>query len=83
MRQYRLWNAASHGSIVMSVVFIVLFIIDRFNPSMDFLGSEQSDWLLLLFCLFSLSNGVLSAASLLRREQKQLMRKEHRDAQGK
>ncbi len=67
MKSHALKNAASHSSIVLSVVFIVLFVIDRFNPSMDFLGSEQSDWLLLLFCVCSLTNGILMAASLLKK----------------
>lgn len=82
MKKHRLWNAVSHGSTVMSIVFIVLFIIDRVNPSMDFLGSEQSDWLLLLFCLFSLANGVLSAISLFKRDKAQYIREEHQREQG-
>lgn len=74
MRKHRLWSAASHGTIVLGIAFTVLFVIDRFNPSMDFLGSEQSDWLLLLFCIFSLTDGVMSAASLIRRRKAQYSR---------
>ncbi len=81
MKKHRLWNAASHGSTIMSVVFIVLFIIDRYNPSMDFLGSEQSDWLLLVFCLLSLVNGILSALNLFRRDKAQYMREERQREQ--
>lgn len=69
MRKYQIWNIAAHSSIVMSSVFIILFIIDRCNPSMDFLGSEQSDYLLLLFCLCSLSNGLISAVKLFGRSE--------------
>ena len=69
MKKHKVWNAVAHGSIVLSFVFIVLFAIDRFNPSMEFLGSEQSDWLLLLFCLCSLTNGIFSAASLFQRNR--------------
>ncbi len=71
MHRYRLWNAAAHGSVILSLVFFVLFLLDRFNPSMDFLGSDQSAWLLLLFCLCSLANGVISAVNLYRRDRAQ------------
>lgn len=76
MKNYMLRNAASHSSIVLSIVFIVLFVIDRVNPSMDFLGSEQSDWLLVLFCICSLTNGVITAANLYRRNNA-LYKREH------
>ncbi len=74
MKTYRLWNIFCHGSIVMSIVFLVLFIIDRVNPSMEFIGSEQGDWLLLLFCLLALTNGVITAARLSKAERCALKR---------
>ena len=76
MKKHRLWGIAAHGSAVMSVVFIVLFVLDRFNPAMEFIGSEQGHWLLLIFCLISLADGLFSAVSLFRREEKQHMRRE-------
>ena len=74
MKKYRLWNVVSHGSIVLSVVFLVLFIIDRINPAMGFIGSDQGDWLLLLFCITALVNGIITAAYLFRRESHAIMR---------
>lgn len=74
MKKYRLWNVAAHGNIVLSIVFIVLFVIDRFNPSMEFLGSEQSDWLLLIYCIVGLTNGIISAARLMRHDIARKMR---------
>lgn len=74
MKKYRLWNVFSHGSIVLSVAFLVLFIIDRINPAMEFIGSDQGDWLLLLFCITALVNGVMSAVHLFRWENHAIMR---------
>lgn len=64
----RLWNLFAHGTIVLSVVFLILFIIDRINPMMGFIGSDQGDWLLLLFCLTALTNGLLTAAYIIKRK---------------
>lgn len=77
MRKYRVWNAFCHGSIVLSVVFLVLFVIDRINPAMGFLGSDQGDWLLLAFSVSALGNGLLTAANLIKRENHALMRENH------
>lgn len=74
MRKHRLWNVLCHGSIVLSVVFLVLFIIDRINPAMGFLGSDQGDWLLLALCVSALANGILTAANLIKRENHALKR---------
>lgn len=67
MKKQRLWNIVSHISIVLSVVFLVFFVIDRFNPAMEFIGCNLSDWLLMFFCVFTLINGILSASYLFRR----------------
>lgn len=75
MRKYKLWNTVSHASIILSVVFLVFFVIDRFNPAMSFIGCDLSDWLLMIFCVFALTNGILSAAHLFRRAQIHRVRK--------
>lgn len=68
MKKYRLWNAFAHGSIVLSAAFLVLFVLDRVNPAMGFIGSDQGDWLLLCFCVTALVNGIITAAHIFRRE---------------
>ena len=60
----KLWEVISHATIVLSVVFLVFFVIDRFNPAMEFIGSDISDWLLGAFCVIALWNGITSAAYL-------------------
>ncbi len=57
----------THATIVLSVVFLVFFVIDRFNPAMEFIGSELSDWLLCAFCVCAFLSSVLAAVSLYRR----------------
>lgn len=74
----RLWAAAANGSIILGITFTVLFVIDRFNPSMDFLGSEQSDWLLLALCLTSIVNGLISALWVAHRAALQKKRNDRR-----
>lgn len=68
MKKYRLWNVFCHSSIELSVVFLILFVIDRINPAMGFIGSDHGDWLLLAFCVTALVNGLLTAAHLFKRE---------------
>lgn len=74
MKKCRIWNAFSHGTIVLSVVLLVLFVIDRINPAMGFIGSDQGDWLLLLFSVTALVNGSITAAHLFKRERHAVMR---------
>lgn len=69
MKKYRLWHAASHACVVLGIAMLTLFVIDRINPAMGFIGSDQGDWLLLMFCICSVTNGCISAAYLLRRDR--------------
>ena len=77
MKKFRVWNAFCHGSIVLSIVFLILFVIDRINPAMGFLGSDQGDWLLFAFSVSALGNGLLTAANLMKRENHALKRENH------
>ena len=70
MKRHSIRTLLAHGSIVMGTVFIVLFIIDRFNPYMDFLGSDQSDYLLLIFCIVSIANGIFTAVGIFRHDER-------------
>ena len=71
MRRYLFWSKAEHATVVFSIVFLVLLILNCFNPAMGFISSVQSNWLLLLFCLCSLLNGILSAVFILKRRKLQ------------
>ncbi len=45
-----------HVGIILSLMFITLFIVDKFNGAMNFLGNDISKALLLLFSLVSVGN---------------------------
>ncbi|HWS29013.1 MAG TPA: hypothetical protein VN512_02750 [Clostridia bacterium] len=64
MKKYMLRTLLTHATIVLSVVFLVFFCIDRFNPAMEFIGSDISDWLLCAFCVIALLSSILSAVQL-------------------
>ena len=40
-----------HACIVLSLLFITLVIIDRYNPAMEFLNAALSKNALLVFCV--------------------------------
>ena len=64
MKKYMLRTLLTHATIVLSVVFLVFFCIDRVNPAMEFIGSDISDWLLCAFCVIALLSSILSAVQL-------------------
>ena len=64
MKKYKLRTLLTHATIVLSVVFLVFFIIDRVNPAMEFIGSDISDLLLCIFCLVALLSSILVAVKL-------------------
>lgn len=49
-------------TIILSLMFITLWILDKYNPMMNFLDSEISNILLLLFFAVSLLTSALTIA---------------------
>lgn len=64
MKKHRLHSLLTHATIVLSIVFLVFFAIDRVNPAMEFIGSDISDWLLCMFCVIALLSSILAAVHL-------------------
>ena len=64
MEKHRLHSFLTHTTIVLSIVFLVFFAIDRVNPAMEFIGSDISDLLLCIFCLVALLSSILVAVKL-------------------
>ncbi len=58
-----------HATLIVAVMFVVFFCIDRVNEAMNFLGADISKWLLLIFCILSVATSVLLIVSQ-RRGQK-------------
>lgn len=51
--------ALPHATLILSLMMLVFFVIDRFNEAMAFLNNNLTKWLLFAFCLLVL---VLSLA---------------------
>lgn len=70
-KKQSLWGFFAHTGIIVGMMFVVFFIIDRFNPAMEFLTSEISKWLILLLALCAIGNGLYSARLLFQRQKRQ------------
>ena len=70
MNQHKFWGFLSHTSIIVGMMFVILFVIDRFNPAMDFLGSSLSKWLILVLAVSAFPNGLPSAVYMFQKRQK-------------
>jgi hypothetical protein len=66
-----IWGFFSHASIIIGLMLVVFFLIDRFNPAAGFLTSGLSQWLILLFAICATGNGLLSAQMLFQRKRRQ------------
>lgn len=49
-----------HVTIVLSIVFLVLWILDYFNPMMQFLTSGLPKALMLILLICTIVNGILT-----------------------
>ena len=50
----KLKNILPHIAIVLSLMLLVMFIIDRFNEAMAFINNDISKWLLCVLCVVSM-----------------------------
>ena len=51
----------SHGCFILAMALITLLIVDRFNPSMDFINNDFTKLLMLLLCVFAGIIGITTA----------------------
>lgn len=63
-----------HVAIVMSLMYVVFFCIDRVNSAMAFIENDITKWLLLVLCLVSITEAVLLIADGRRRERRRQKR---------
>lgn len=54
----------SHATLILSVIILVCFVIDRFNGAMEFMTSEITKWLIAALALLAGTNGVLTIVAL-------------------
>lgn len=80
MDKQRLWGFLAHTSIIVGLMFVIFFVIDRFNPAMEFLSSNISKWLILLFAVCSILNGLFSAVFLFQKQKRYEEKRENLSA---
>ena len=49
-----------HALMILAALFLVLLVLNEFNPYMGFLSSDVSKLFLLAFCAVALANGVVA-----------------------
>ncbi len=64
---------AGHGTIVLTLMYVTLMIVDHYNPAMDFINNSVTKTLLLILCLFAVYNAVL----VLSRERARVRQREN------
>lgn len=57
----------AHGTVIFSLILIVLLVVDRLNPTMDFLGNDMAKLGILLLCVCGLLSSVIHLASAKRK----------------
>lgn len=55
----RIRTLLPHAVVVLSGLFIILSIADRFNPTMNFINNDISKFLLFILCIFAILASVL------------------------
>lgn len=58
----RLIRILPHVTIILSAMFITLWFLDKYNPLMNFLDSDLSNTLLMVFCILSMITAIVMVA---------------------
>ena len=66
-----LLNLLPHMNIVLSIVLLTFFVVDRFNRAMSFIDNDITKWMLCVFCVSVFVEAVLTVAyrRMISREQ--------------
>ncbi len=73
----RIWGFFAHTSIIVGMMFIVFFVIDQFNPAMEFLTSSLSKWLIFILAVCALFTGLFSAVFLFQKQKRRDEKRSH------
>ena len=49
----------NHLSVIFGIMFLVVLVLDQFNPMMNFVDNRISRWLLAAFCICGISRSIL------------------------
>lgn len=73
----RIWGFFAHASIIIGMMFVVFFVIDQFNPAMEFLTSSLSKWLMFILAICAIFTGLYSAVFLFQKQKKRDEKRTH------
>jgi hypothetical protein len=73
----RVWGFFAHASIIIGMMFVVFFVIDRFNPAMEFLTSGLSKWLMFILAVCAIFTGLFSAVFLFQKQKRRDEKRSH------
>jgi len=60
----------TYPCLILAAMFVVFCFIDRVNPAMEFLTSDLSKVLLLIFSLLTVASSILTLVYIRRRERR-------------
>lgn len=60
----------SHASVILSLIVLICFILDKFNDAMAFISSNISKWLIGVAAFVAILNGILTIISLWEKPKK-------------
>ncbi len=78
MKKQAFWGAAllktlpAHLAVILSLMYLVLFVIDRINSAMEFINNDITKTLLAILALLSIANGLSLMLASRRRLKKQV-----------
>ena len=58
-----------HITIILSLMCLVLFILDRFNKYMHFMLNDITKWMVAVLCVFSVLTSLLCIGGFLRADE--------------
>jgi uncharacterized membrane protein len=65
-----------HISIILSLMFVVFYFIDRINSAMNFINHPLSKAVLLALCIFSIATSILLIGMQRKHERRRELRQE-------
>lgn len=60
----------AHASMLLSILVLVCFVLDKFNNAMDFMTAEISKWLFAVTAIISIISAILTIVNLWTKPQK-------------
>ncbi len=60
----------AHASMLLSILVLVCFVLDKFNNAMDFMTADISKWLFAVTAVVSIISSILTIINLWTKPQK-------------